>query len=47
MYPVLRPPNWGKPFHISFDASNVAVGSVVSLHERKEMINPSLTLVSN
>ena len=28
-YPVLRPPNWGKPFHVSCVATNVAVGSVL------------------
>ena len=28
-YPVLRPPDWGKPFHVFCDASNVAVGSAL------------------
>ena len=29
IYPVLRPSDWGKPFHVFGDASNVAVGSVL------------------
>ena len=28
-YPVLRPPDWGKPFHVFCDASNVTVGSAL------------------
>ena len=28
-YPVLRPPDWGKPFHVFCDASDVAVGSAL------------------
>ena len=28
-YPVLRPPDWGKPFHVFYDASNVAVDSAL------------------
>ena len=28
-YPVLRPPQWGEPFHVYCDASAVAVGSVL------------------
>ena len=28
-YPVLRPPDWEKPFHVFCDASNVAVGSAL------------------
>ena len=28
-YPVLRPPDWEKPFHVYCDASNVAVGSAL------------------
>ena len=28
-YPVLRPPDWDKPFHVYCDASNVAVGSAL------------------
>ena len=28
-YPVLRPPDWGNPFHVFCDASNVAVGSAL------------------
>ena len=28
-YPVLRQPDWGKPFHVFCDASNVAVGSAL------------------
>ena len=25
--PVVQPPNWQKPFHVFFDASDVAIGS--------------------
>lgn len=28
-YPVLRPPDWDKPFHVYCDANNVAVSSVL------------------
>ncbi len=28
-YPVLRPPDWGKPFHVFCNASNVAVDSAL------------------
>ena len=28
-YPVLRPPDWEKPFHVLYDASNIAVGCVL------------------
>ena len=28
-YLVLRPPDWDKPFHVFYDASNVAVGSAL------------------
>ena len=28
-YPVLRPPDWDKHFHVFCDASNVAVGSTL------------------
>ena len=28
-FPVLRPPDWEKPFHVFCDASNVAVGSAL------------------
>ncbi|BFI32702.1 hypothetical protein MPTK2_3g07970 [Marchantia polymorpha subsp. ruderalis] len=28
-YPVLRPPDWNKPFHVFCDASNLAVGSAL------------------
>ena len=29
-YPVLRPPDWGKPFHVFCDASNVVSGHNVT-----------------
>ena len=28
-YPILRPPDWGKPFHVFCNASNVAVDSAL------------------
>ena len=28
-YRILRPPDWGKPFHVFCDSSNVAVGSAL------------------
>ena len=28
-YPVLRPPDWDKSFHVFCDASNIAVGSAL------------------
>ena len=30
--PILRGPNWTLPFHISSDASNVAIGAVLGQH---------------
>ena len=27
--PILRGPNWALPFHISFDASDTAIGAVL------------------
>lgn len=40
-YPVLRPPDWNKPFHVYCDASNVAVGSALcELTRYKEKDQP-------
>ena len=47
-YPVLRPPDWEKPFHVYCDASNVAVGSALCQptgEKGKDL--PELMLVSN
>jgi hypothetical protein len=30
--PIIRPPNWGIPFEITFDASDYAVGAVLGQH---------------
>ena len=47
-YPVLRPPDWTKHFHVFFDASNVAVDSVLCQSTRKKSkTNPLFILVSN
>lgn len=34
--PILRGPNWDFPFHISFDASDAAIGAVLSQEEDKK-----------
>ena len=39
-YPVLRPPDWKKPFHVFCDASNVAVGSALCINPK----SPPLSL---
>ena len=35
-YHFLRPPNWGKHFHVFCDASNVAVGSILCQSTREK-----------
>jgi hypothetical protein len=34
--PILRGPNWDLPFHISLDASDIAIGAVLGKQEDKE-----------
>ena len=34
--PVLRGPNWSLPFHISFDASDLAIGVALGQEENKK-----------
>ena len=34
--PVLRGPNWSLPFHISFDASDLAIGAALGQEENKK-----------
>ena len=38
--PILIPPNWEKDFHIYVDASNVAIGSVLSQNDDKGRDHP-------
>ena len=38
--PILVPPNWDKEFHIFVDASNVAIGSVLSQKDEKGHDHP-------
>jgi hypothetical protein len=38
--PVLIPPNWDKPFHVYVDASNVALGCVLSQKDDKNFDHP-------
>lgn len=33
--PILIPPNWEKDFHVYVDASNVAIGLVLSQNDEK------------
>lgn len=47
-YPVLRIPDWNKPFHVFCDASNVAVGNVLYQSTGKNVrTNPLLMLLRN
>lgn len=38
--PILIPPNWDKPFHVYVDASNIALGCVLSQKDDKNMDHP-------
>lgn len=38
--PVLVPPDWSKPFHVYVDASNVALGCVLSQKDDKNLDHP-------
>ena len=35
-YPILRPPDWVKPFHVFYNTSNVAVGSALCQSTREK-----------
>jgi hypothetical protein len=45
--PVLIAPNWDKPFEVYVDASNFAIGSVLSQKDIKVMIDLSILLVDS
>ena len=38
--PVLVPPNWDLPFHVYVDASNIALGCVLSQKDPKNLDHP-------
>ena len=45
-YPVLRPPDWEKPFHVFCDANNVAVGSALCQATREKKNDQPVTYAS-
>ena len=38
--PMLVPPNWDLPFHVYVDASNIALGCVLSQKDTKNLDHP-------
>ena len=45
-YPVLVPPDWGKPFHVFYDASSVAICSALCQATRENEKDQPIAYVS-
>ena len=43
---MLRPPDWDKPFHVFYDASNMAVGSALCQSTGEKDKNQAITYAS-
>jgi hypothetical protein len=47
IYPVLRPPDWDKPFHVFCDARNITVGNALCQSTGKKDKNQPISILAS